>query len=128
MRKILGSFRFFVVAVIAVAVLALATQPSSTTQASRIAHLESVVKCPACDSLTVGQSNAPSSVAIRHQIERMVTGGRSDGDILSALQSQYGSNVTVTPSTSGIGVVLWAVPSLLAVGGIITLARVGRRR
>ncbi len=126
--KVLGSFRFFVVAVVAVVLVAVVSQPSSTTRASRIAHLESVVKCPACDSLTVGQSNAPSSVAIRHQIERMVTSGRSDGDILSALQSQYGSNITVTPSTSGIGVVLWAVPVVLAVGGVVTVSRVGRRR
>ena len=126
--KVLVSFRFFVVAVVAVVLVAVVSQPSSTTRASRIAHLESVVKCPACDSLTVGQSNAPSSVAIRHQIERMVTSGRSDGDILSALQSQYGSNITVTPSTSGIGVVLWAVPVVLAVGGIVTVSRVGRRR
>ena len=126
--KVLGSFRFFVVAVVAVVLVAVVSQPSSTTRESRIAHLESVVKCLACDSLTVGQSNAPSSVAIRHQIERMVTSGRSDGDILSALQSQYGSNITVTPSTSGIGVVLWAVPVVLAVGGIVTVSRVGRRR
>jgi hypothetical protein len=128
MTKALGSFRFFVVALIAVAVLAVVSQPSSTTRAARVAHLESVVKCPACDSLTVGQSNAPSSVAIRHQIERMVNSGRSDGDILSALQSQYGSNITVTPSTAGIGVLLWAVPVVLALGGIVTVARVGRRQ
>ncbi len=128
MTKALGSFRFFVVALIAVAVLAVVSQPSSTTRAARVAHLESVVKCPACDSLTVGQSNAPSSVAIRNQIERMVNSGRSDGDILSALQSQYGSNITVTPSTAGIGVLLWAVPVVLALGGIVTVARVGRRQ
>ncbi len=128
MTKALGSFRFFVVALIAVAVLAVVSQPSSTTRAARVAHLESVVKCPACDSLTVGQSNAPSSVAIRHQIERMVNSGRSDGDILSALQSQYGPNITVTPSTAGIGVLLWAVPVVLALGGIVTVARVGRRQ
>jgi cytochrome c-type biogenesis protein CcmH/NrfF len=128
MTKALGSFRFFVVALIAIAVLAVVSQPSSTTRAARVAHLESVVKCPACDSLTVGQSNAPSSVAIRHQIERMVNSGRSDGDILSALQSQYGSNITVTPSTAGIGVLLWAVPVVLALGGIVTVARVGRRQ
>jgi len=128
MTKIFGSFRFFVVALIAVAVLAVVSQPSSTTRAARVAHLESVVKCPACDSLTVGQSNAPSSVAIRHQIERMVNSGRSDGDILSALQAQYGSNITVTPSTAGIGVLLWAVPVVLALGGIVTVARVGRRQ
>lgn len=128
MTKVLGSFRFFVVALIAVAVLAVVSQPSPTTRAARVAHLESVVKCPACDSLTVGQSNAPSSVAIRHQIERMVNSGRSDGDILSALQSQYGPNITVTPSTAGIGVLLWAVPVVLALGGIVTVARVGRRQ
>jgi len=128
MTKALGSFRFFVVALIAVAVLAVVSQPSSTTRAARVAHLESVVKCPACDSLTVGQSNAPSSVAIRHQIERMVNSGRSDGDILTALQSQYGSNITVTPSTAGIGILLWAVPVVLALGGIVTVARVGRRQ
>jgi len=128
MTKIFGSFRFFVVALIAVAVLAVVSQPSSTTRAARVAHLESVVQCPACDSLTVGQSNAPSSVAIRHQIERMVNSGRSDGDILSALQAQYGSNITVTPSTAGIGVLLWAVPVVLALGGIVTVARVGRRQ
>ena len=128
MTKVLSSFRFFVVVLATVAVLAFVSQSSSHTAASRVAHLESVVKCPACDSLTVGQSNAPSSVAIRHEIERMVAAGRSDGDILAALQSQYGSNITVTPSTAGIGVLLWAVPTACAMGGMVAVARVGRRR
>jgi cytochrome c-type biogenesis protein CcmH/NrfF len=125
---ILRSFRTFLLAVALSVVLVASTQPSTPSIQARIGFLESVVKCPACDNLTVAQSNAPSSVALRHEIETLVRAGRSNDQIFSSIQAQYGTNITVTPSTSGIGVLLWAVPSALLVGAALTVARIGRRR
>jgi hypothetical protein len=38
-------------------------------------HLETLVKCPACDDLSVAQSNATSAIAVRHDIARDVHRG-----------------------------------------------------
>jgi len=45
--------------------VALLEAPSTASAQGRIAHLETLVKCPACDDLSVAQSNATSSIAVR---------------------------------------------------------------
>lgn len=127
--KVLRSFRLWCVALLAVVALALASAPSTPTQTSRIAHLESLVKCPACEDISVAVSNATSAVAVRNEIATKVHEGRSDNQILTSLEDAYGPSILLSPSTSGIGSLLWAGPlSVLVVIVAIGVRLVRRRR
>jgi cytochrome c-type biogenesis protein CcmH len=86
------------------------------------------VKCPACEDLSVAQSNATSSIAVRNDIARRVHEGQSDNTILTSLEATYGTSILLSPSTSGLGLLLWLVP-LAAVGVFaVAVVRVARRR
>jgi cytochrome c-type biogenesis protein CcmH len=103
--------------------------PHPSNQDARIAHLETLVRCPACHDLSVAESNATSAVAVRHEIAAKVKSGQSDNEILTSLEAAYGTSILLSPPTSGLGVLLWVVPIaglLLLVGSSIRLAR--RRR
>ena len=119
----LGSFRLWLLALAAVVALALVMSPHAPTALSRVAHLESLVRCPACEDLSVAQSNATSAIAVRHEIAHAVRRGESDSQILTALESTYGSQILLSPPTTGLGTLLWITP----IGALVVLALVGLR-
>ena len=127
MRR-LGSFRVYALAVVVVAVLAAVALPRESSAASRVARLESLVRCPSCEDLSVAQSSATSALAVRHEIATGVAHGESDTAILTALEDAYGPSILLSPPTSGLGALLWAVPVGVAVVAAGIVARLARRR
>lgn len=128
MGRALGSFRLWVVALVAVVALVWLSAPSSTTAAQRVTHLETLVKCPSCEDLSVAQSTSSSSLAVRDEIVSMVARGKSDTQILTTIEAAYGPSVLLSPSTSGLGALLWIVPTAVFVGLVTTGVVLRRRR
>lgn len=126
--KILASFRLWALALVVLAVFAVVNTPSAPSSQSRIAHLESLVKCPSCEDLSVAQSNATSAVAVRNEISRKVRAGESDNQILTSLEDVYGTSILLSPSTSGIGALLWIGPVLVLIVVAVIGVRLARRR
>jgi cytochrome c-type biogenesis protein CcmH/NrfF len=126
--KFTRSFALWVVAFVVIAVFAVVLRPSSATEASRITHLETLVRCPSCDDLSVAVSNATSAIAVRHDISKRVHEGQSDDRILTSLESTYGTSILLSPPTSGLGVLLWVVPLLGLVLLVTSAIRLTRRR
>jgi cytochrome c-type biogenesis protein CcmH/NrfF len=122
------SFRLWCLAFLCVFVVVLVEAPSTASTQGRIAHLESIVKCPACDDLSVAESNATSSIAVRDDIARRVHEGQSDTKILTSLEATYGTSILLSPSTSGLGLLLWLVPLAALVALIVAGIRLARRR
>ena len=125
---LLRSFWLWLVAFAAVLAIAVAVNPSAPSNSTRIAHLESLVKCPACEDLSVAESNATSAIAVRHEIAQDVGSGMSDNMILTTIEAQYGPQILLSPSTSGLGTLLWLVPLAALVVLIAALLRLARRR
>jgi cytochrome c-type biogenesis protein CcmH len=126
--KLVKSFWLWCLAFLCVLAVALLEAPTTASQQGRIAHLETLVKCPACDDLSVAQSNATSSIAVRHDIARRVKEGQSDDKILTSLEATYGTSILLSPSTSGLGLLLWLVPLGAVVALVVAGARLARRR
>jgi cytochrome c-type biogenesis protein CcmH len=126
--KILTSFRLWCLAFLCVLALALVAAPSTASTQGRIDHLETLVKCPACDDLSVAQSNATSALAVREDITRRVRAGESDNKILTSLEATYGTSILLSPSTSGLGSLLWLVPILVIAALLVAGVRLARRR
>jgi cytochrome c-type biogenesis protein CcmH len=127
-RRRLGSFRLWVLAVVAVVALAWASAPSTSGPAQRVAHLENLVKCPSCQDLSVAQSTSSSALAVRHQIVTLVAQGESDTQILTTIEASYGPSILLSPSTSGVGTLLWLLPTAVFVGLVVTGVVLRRRR
>lgn len=125
--KMLRSFRLWCAALLCLVVVSVVVTPTGNTRAARIAHLEALVRCPSCDNLSVAQSTQSSSLAVRAQITSLVTAGESDAQILTTIEQAYGPSVLLSPSTTGIGVVLWAGPVLVILVAVLIGARLRRR-
>lgn len=126
--SVLGSFRLWLLALVAAVALAVVATPHAPTTLARVAHLESVVRCPACEDLSVAQSNATSALAVRRQISRAVRAGQSDSQILTTLESTYGPQILLSPPTTGLGALLWITPLAALAALVVVGLRLARRR
>jgi len=126
MTPIFKTFRLWLAVFVVVFVTIFATSATTSSTERRIAHLESIVRCPACEGLSVAQSNATSSIAIRQEIERRIKAGNTDTMILTSLQERYGLALLLIPSSRGLGAALWIIPIAAVALGLFVLRRVVR--
>jgi cytochrome c-type biogenesis protein CcmH len=105
-------------AVVVCGVLAILLWPSGgPTRAERTRDLAAELKCPECQGLSVADSSAPTSVAIRADIRRRIARGESDADIRQAYVDKYGEEILLSPEGSGVGLLVWGLPVLVLVLG-----------
>ncbi|HLI44757.1 MAG TPA: cytochrome c-type biogenesis protein CcmH [Acidimicrobiales bacterium] len=113
---------WLVLAAVAIMLLAVGSiHGSGTGAAARTAQLDAVIKCPACEDLSIAQSDAPSAVALRHRVARFVASGWSDARIESWVTARYGTNALLVPPAGGVNDTLYVVPVAaigLAVAGL----------
>lgn len=96
--------------------------------AARAASIEREVRCPSCLDLSVAQSNAPSSVALRHEIAAEVARGEPTQRILDGIVARYGTDALLVPPAGGLTTVLWAVPVAIAAAAAVAGGSVVLRR
>jgi cytochrome c-type biogenesis protein CcmH len=80
-----------------------------STPAQRAGALDTELRCPSCDDLSVADSSAASAVAIRQLVLADTEAGIPDSSIVSYLQSKY-PGIALRPSASGIQGLVWFAP------------------
>jgi cytochrome c-type biogenesis protein CcmH len=117
-------------AVVAVALaVAVAGERPARTIEERATALADTVRCPTCRSQSVADSDAPTSQAIRTEIEARLRDGLGEDDVRAYLVSRYGRSVLLNPPSTGVTGLVWALPvaaAVVAAAGLV--AAVGRRR
>jgi cytochrome c-type biogenesis protein CcmH len=117
-------------AVVVVVALAVVLWPNGDQSPAARAHaLETELKCPECQGLSVADSQAPTSRAIRVDIKRRIADGQSDAEIRQAYVDDYGESILLSPRDSGISLIVWVLPVVfLALGatGIVFALRRNR--
>jgi cytochrome c-type biogenesis protein CcmH len=102
------------------ATLAVSVSRTSATQtpAQRAAALESDLKCPSCDAISVLDSSASTAAAVRQVVLARVRQGQSDQQIEHYLVGVYGPSILLRPPGRGLTAVVWVVPLLAAAAGV----------
>ena len=114
--------------VVVAVVLAVTLWPGGDRSAAARAHdLETQIKCPECQGLSVADSQATTSQAIRADIKKRIARGQSDAQIREVYVSTYGQSILLSPQNSGLGLIVWVLPVLVlalgAAGIVFALAR-----
>jgi cytochrome c-type biogenesis protein CcmH len=114
--------------VVVVVVLVITLWPAGERSAAARAHdLEAQIKCPECQGLSVADSQATTSQAIRADIKKRIASGQSDETIRQAYVDRYGQSILLSPQDSGLGLIVWVLPVMVlalgAVGIVFVLAR-----
>ena len=97
------------------------------TEAQRVKHIASEIRCPTCRNQSAAESDAAAAKAVRDEIDRRVRAGESDGEIVAFLVSRYGSDILLKPEGSGVASLVWVLPVVAVVVALAGLALAFRR-
>ena len=92
---------------------------STPTPQQRASAIESDLRCPSCEDLSVAQSSAPTAVTVRATVTQMVAAGQTDQQIDRYLVSRYGGSIVLDPPDRGVTLLVWILPVL---GGLAAVA------
>lgn len=109
--------------VLAAALVAGTRTPSHRpSEAQRVHRIAAQLRCPECRDLSAADSDAAAARAVRAEIARRVHAGQSDAEIRAFMVSVYGSDILLTPPSSGLGALAWALPVIAVLAAAIGLA------
>jgi cytochrome c-type biogenesis protein CcmH len=89
------------------------------TPAQRAVAIETRIKCPSCEDLSVANSSAQTAVIVRGTVRRLIGEGKSDQQIEAYLISRYGSAIVLVPPARGWSLLVWVLP---LGGGAVAIA------
>jgi cytochrome c-type biogenesis protein CcmH len=116
--------------IVAVALLAVgATRTSGpATQDERVEAITKRVACPICDGESVFESRNNASLDIRNQVTELVRANELDDDqIVGFIETRYGADALLVPKASGFDALVWVLPAIAFVCGVVGLAIAFRR-
>ncbi len=98
------------------------------TQRERYQNFIDDLRCPKCQNQNLAGSDAPIAKDLRHELQRLLKEGKSDGEITDYMVSRYGEFILYQPPFDKKTAVLWLAPLIFFLIGIGVLINIARRR
>jgi len=116
----------------ALAVPAFAVEPDEILKdpllEARAREISSELRCMVCQNQSIDDSAAPLARDLRLLVRERLQKGDSDKEVLDFLVARYGEFVLLKPRFEPQTLLLWGLPPLALIGGLIALLLTARRR
>lgn len=94
----------------------------------RAHQLESEIRCPVCQGLSIADSPAVLAQQMRAVVHDQLAGGSSNDAVRAYFVGRYGRWILLAPSATGPDVALWLAPAVIVVVGASLVAMRARAR
>ena len=112
--------------------VALAVEPDEILKdpklEARARQLSEELRCMVCQNQSIDDSAAPLARDLRLLVRERLTAGDSDSQVLDFLVARYGEFVLLKPRFELHTLLLWGLPPVALVGGLVALLLTARRR
>ena len=95
---------------------------------ARARHLSQELRCMVCQNQSIDDSEAPLAHDLRVLVRDRLTAGDSDRQVLDYLVARYGEFVLLKPPFALRTLLLWGLPPLALIVGMVGLVAALRRR
>lgn len=95
---------------------------------ARARQLSEELRCMVCQNQSIDDSAAPLARDLRLLVRERLTEGDSDQQVLNYLVARYGEFVLLKPRFELQNLLLWGLPPVALVAGMIALFVTARRR
>lgn len=115
--------------VVALSLAAAATSPRVASLDERARTIETQLRCPTCQGLSIADSPATSAAQMRALIREHLVAGTTDDEVRAFFVARYGRWILLDPPPSGPDLALWFAPAvILATGTALVVRRAHDRR
>jgi cytochrome c-type biogenesis protein CcmH len=95
---------------------------------ARMLAIASELRCLVCQNQTIADSHSGLASDLRQEIRKLLQQGASDQAVRDHMTARYGDFILYRPPVRASTALLWFGPGLLAIGGLIALWLILRRR
>ena len=106
---------------VAVLVVGCATTDDIPPQERRAQSLNRVIMCPVCPGESIDQSQHPLSLQMRDIVLEKLDAGWTDAEVRGFFVDRYGPSVLLEPPREGFNILVWLLPPLGLVLGLVAL-------
>lgn len=100
----------------------------SEAQEQQFRELTGQLRCPKCQNNSIADSNSMISADMRLKVYELMEQGQSRQQIVDYMVARYGNFVTYEPPVTPFTVILWALPALFVLGGMLMIIWRAKRR
>ena len=100
--------------------------PDSVLEA-RTTAVASLLRCPVCQGESIQDSPADLAKQMRNLVKDMLREGKTPDEIRAYFVGRYGEWILLEPKMTGLNLLLYMLPIVLIVGGIVFVIRFARR-
>lgn len=79
------------------------------------------LRCPVCQGLSIQDSPSELSQQMRTVVKEQLASGKSEREVKDYFISKYGEWILLEPQAHGFNLVVYALPAVLVLGGIVFL-------
>jgi cytochrome c-type biogenesis protein CcmH len=97
------------------------TDPLDNERETRVLRLGKGLRCPMCQGQSIADSPAPAARAQLDKVRELVAAGRSDSEIEAYFVERYGEWALLKPKAQGSNLLLWLLPALLLIVGVVII-------
>jgi cytochrome c-type biogenesis protein CcmH len=95
--------------------------PKQQTLDQRVQGVASQLKCVVCQGESVADSQAGLAQEMRLVIRDQLQQGKSDQEVLQYFVQRYGEDIIWSPPWQGFSLLVWLVPIVFWLGGVVLL-------
>jgi cytochrome c-type biogenesis protein CcmH len=95
---------------------------NTTDLESQVFEIARELRCPVCTAESVADSSSAVSIEMRNLIQEQLQQGKNKQEILAFFQERYGDWIMLEPPKRGLHLLVWILPLVAGVMGIILLA------
>ncbi len=97
-------------------------------QEQQFRQLTEQLRCPKCQNNSIADSNAMIASDMRQKVYELQQQGQSKQQIIDYMVARYGHFVTYEPPLTPSTLVLWLLPALFVIGGVLVIVKRARKR
>ncbi len=90
---------------------------------NRALNLFKTIKCQVCVGESIYDSRADIAKAMRANIRNQIMQGKTDQQVKDYLVSRYGEQILFNTPYNNIGIVIWLIPLILLISGLIIIIK-----
>ena len=122
------SFIFAVIGALIVAVSSsAAAQTNDSTLEARTTAVASTLRCPVCQGESIQDSPSELAQQMRSVVRDRLRAGQTPDEIRAYFVGRYGEWILLEPKMTGLNMVLYALPVVSIIGGLILIVFLVRR-
>jgi cytochrome c-type biogenesis protein CcmH len=116
----------WLIAVLFLAVSSQAQTADSSLEA-RTTAVASTLRCPVCQGESIQDSPSELAQQMRSVVRDRLRAGQTPDEVRAYFVSRYGEWILLQPKMTGLNILLYVLPVVLVVGGLILIVILVRR-